>query len=139
VLCVSATVVVMGRGRFFLQEAIMKWQSKLAAASIFAMTVAAGTLGAAPASWTGQISDAMCKGVHGTDAKTCVQKCMKDKDAKYVLVVKDKDASKVYAISNQTFADLAKHAGETVVVTGDMDAKTDTITVTKVALPKPSK
>jgi hypothetical protein len=117
----------------------MKWQNKLATASIFAMTVATGTLGAAPASWTGQISDAMCKGVHGTDAKTCVQKCMKDKDAKYVLVVKDKDASKVYAISNQTFADLAKHAGETVVVTGDMDSKTDTITVTKVAVPKLSK
>jgi hypothetical protein len=118
----------------------MKWQSKVAGASILAMTFAAGPLVAAPASWTGQISDAMCKGVHGsTDPKTCVDKCMKDKDAKYVLVVKDKDASKVYAVSNQTFAGLAKYAGQTVVVTGDMDAKSDTITVTKIALPKPAK
>jgi hypothetical protein len=116
----------------------MKWQSKVAAASIFAMTIAAGTLGAAPASWTGQISDAMCKGVHGGDAKTCVEKCMKDKDAKYVLVVQDdKNATKVYAISNQTFKDLPKFAGQTAVVTGDM--KDDTITVSKIAAPKPAK
>src|SRR5579863_5605221 len=119
----------------------MKWQSKVAAASIFAMTVAAGSLGAAPASWTGQISDAMCKGVHSGDAKACVDKCMKDKDAKYVLVVKDdKDATaapKVYAISNQKFADLPKFAGQTAVVSGDM--KDDTITVTKIAAPKAAK
>ncbi len=115
----------------------MKWQSKIAAASIFAMTVATGTLGAAPASWTGQISDAMCKGVHQGDAKTCVDKCIKGGD-KYVLVVKDdKDATKVYAISNQKFADLPKFAGATAVVTGDM--KDDTITVTKIAAPKPAK
>jgi hypothetical protein len=115
----------------------MKWQSKIAAASILAMTFAAGPLVAAPASWTGQISDAMCKGVHQGDAKACVDKCMKDKDAKYVLVVKDKDASKVYAISNQKFADLAKFAGQDAVVTGEM--KDDTITVSKIAAPKPAK
>jgi hypothetical protein len=114
----------------------MKWQSKIAAASILAMTFAAGPLVAAPASWTGQISDAMCKGVHSIDAKTCVDKCIKGGE-KYVLVVKDKDASKVYAISNQTFADLAKFAGQTAVVTGEM--KDDTITVSKIAAPKPAK
>jgi hypothetical protein len=123
-----------------LQEAIMKWQSKIAAASIFAMTVAAGSLGAAPASWTGQISDAMCHGVHQGDAKTCVDKCIKGGD-KYVLVVKDpKDASaaaKVYAISNQSFKDLGKFAGQTAVVTGEM--KDDAITVSKIAAPKPEK
>ena len=117
----------------------MKWQSKIAAASIFAMTVAAGSLGAAPASWTGQISDAMCKGVHSGDAKACVEKCMKDPGAKYVLVVKDdKDptaAAKVYAISNQTYKDLPKFAGQTAVVTGEM--KDDAITVSKIAAPKP--
>jgi hypothetical protein len=121
----------------------MKWQSKIAAASILAMTFAAGRLVAAPASWTGQISDAMCKGVHSGDAKTCVDKCIKmgGDGGKYVLVVKDaKDSTaspKVYAISNQTFADLAKFAGQTAVVTGEM--KDDTITVSKIAAPKPAK
>jgi hypothetical protein len=119
-----------------IQEVIMKWQSRVAAASIFAMTVASGPLAAAPASWTGQISDAMCHGVHQIDPKTCVDKCIKGGE-KYVLVVQDKDASKVYAISNQKFADLAKFAGQTAVVTGDM--KDDSITVTKIAAPKPAK
>jgi hypothetical protein len=96
------------------------------------MTVAAGPLAAAPASWTGKISDAMCKGVHSIDAKTCVDKCIKGGE-KYVLVVD----SKVYAISNQKFADLAKFAGQTAVVTGEM--KDDTITVSKIAAPKPAK
>lgn len=118
----------------------MQWQSKIAAASIFAMTVATGTLVAAPATWTGQISDAMCKGVHSGDAKACVEKCMKAPGAKYMLVVKDdKDptaAAKVYAISNQTYKDLPKFAGQTAVVTGDM--KDDTITVSKMAAPKPA-
>jgi hypothetical protein len=57
---------------------------------------------------------------------------------KYVLVAKDdKGATKVYAISNQTFKDLPKYAGQTAVVTGDM--KDDTITVSKIAAPKPAK
>jgi len=115
----------------------MKWQSKIAAAAIFAMTVATGTLVAAPATWTGQISDDMCKGVHQGDAKACVDKCIKG-GSKYVLVVKDdKDASaaaKIYAISNQTYKDLPKFAGQTAVVTGEM--KDDTITVSKIAAPK---
>jgi hypothetical protein len=107
----------------------MKWQSTIATAAVLAMSVASATLAAAPQTWTGKITDAMCKGKHDGDPKACVEKCIKGGE-KYVLVVD----SKIYAISNQKFADLPKFAGDTAVVTGDL--KDDTITVTKIAAPK---
>jgi hypothetical protein len=135
----------------------MAWQSKLAAA-ILVLTVAAGTVvtaqqrgGGAPPplggsggggggdtrpkatsqTWTGAISDAMCKGVHnGKDAKQCTADCVKN-GSKYVLVVDDKT---IYNIDNQKFKDLPKFAGDTAVVTGTI--KDDTITITKMAAPK---
>jgi hypothetical protein len=136
----------------------MAWQSKLAAASILVLTFAAGTVvtaqqrgGGAPPplggsggggddtrpratsqAWTGQISDAMCKGMHnGKDAKQCTADCVKN-GSKYVLVVDDKT---IYNIDNQKFKDLPKFAGDTAVVTGTI--KDDTITITKMAAPKP--
>jgi hypothetical protein len=136
----------------------MAWQSKLAAAAILVLTVAAGTVvtaqqrgGGAPPplggsggggggdtrpkatsqTWTGAISDAMCKGVHnGKDAKQCTADCVKN-GSKYVLVVDDKT---IYNIDNQKFKDLPKFAGDTAVVTGTI--KDDTITITKMAAPK---
>jgi hypothetical protein len=48
--------------------------------------------------------------------------------SKYVLVV-DKQ---VYQIANQTFADLAKHAGHAVKLTGEL--KGNTITVSKIEM-----
>jgi len=111
----------------------MTWKSTLAAAAVLSMSVATATLAAEPQTWTGKISDAMCAksgGKHNGDPKDCIDKCIKGGD-KYVLVV-DK---KIYAISNQKFADLAKFAGDTpVMVTGEM--KDDTITVSKIAAPK---
>jgi hypothetical protein len=110
----------------------MTWKSTIATAAVLAMSVASATLAAAPQTWTGQISDAMCAkaGKHmGDDPKKCTTECIKGGD-KYVLVV-DK---KIYAISNQKFADLSKFAGATAVVTGEM--KDDTITVSKIAAPK---
>jgi len=81
--------------------------------------------------WTGAISDAMCKGVHnGKDAKQCTADCVKN-GSKYVLVVDDKT---IYNIDNQKFKDLPKFAGDTAVVTGTI--KDDTITITKMAAPK---
>jgi hypothetical protein len=135
----------------------MAWQSKLAAASILVLTVAAGTVAAAQRgggapppmggaggggggdtrpkapsqTWTGAISDAMCKGMHnGKDAKQCTADCVKT-GSKYVLVVDDKT---IYNIDNQMFKDLPKFAGDTAVVTGTI--KDDTITITKMAAPK---
>jgi hypothetical protein len=138
----------------------MAWQSKLAAASILVLTVAAGTVvtaeqrgGGTPPpmggvgggggggdtrpkatsqTWTGTISDAMCKGMHnGKDAKQCTADCIKN-GSKYVLVVDEKT---IYNIDNQKFKDLPKFAGDTAVVTGTI--KDDTITITKMAAPKP--
>ena len=138
----------------------MAWHSKLAAASVLVLTVAAGTVvtaeqrgGGTPPpmggvggaggggdtrpkatsqTWTGTISDAMCKGVHnGKDAKDCTAECVKN-GSKYVLVVDDKT---IYNIDNQKFKDLPKFAGDSTVVTGTM--KDDTITITKMAAPKP--
>jgi hypothetical protein len=138
----------------------MAWHSKLAAASVLVFTVAAGTAvtaqqrgtGGPPPiggdggaggggntqpkatsqTWTGTISDAMCKGMHnGKDAKQCTADCIKN-GSKYVLVVDDKT---IYNIDNQKFKDLPKFAGDSAVVTGTM--KDDTITITKMAAPKP--
>lgn len=137
----------------------MAWQSKLTAASILVFTVAAGTVVTAPQrgggappplggtgggggfgdtrpkatsqTWTGAVSDAMCKGMHnGKDAKQCTADCVKT-GSKYVLVIDDKT---IYNIDNQKFKDLPKFAGDTAVVTGTI--KGDTITITKMAAPK---
>ena len=82
--------------------------------------------------WTGKISDSMCGAKHtmGKDPTECTTACVKG-GGEYVFVG-DKD--KVYKIGNQKFADLAKHAGHTVEVTGTM--KGDTITVEKIVMPK---
>jgi hypothetical protein len=102
----------------------------------FAATLLLGAMGllGADQSWTGQISDSMCgvshpTGEHGgkaMTAKQCTAGCVK-KGAKYVFV----SDGKVYNISNQDAAGLAKYAGDNVKVTGTMAG--DTITVTKVA------
>lgn len=114
----------------------MKWFQKATFGGVALATVmAATTAWAAPQTWTGVISDAMCAGKHGGDAKQCTEKCVKGGE-KYVLVVTDADKkSKVYAISNQKFADLAKYAGEPAVVTGEL-GKDDSITISKMAAPK---
>ncbi len=93
---------------------------------------------AAPASaaeWTGKISEAMCGLKHNektTGDRACVEKCVKN-GSSYVFVSGDK----VYKIANQDFAGLPKHAGDNVVLTGDM--KDDTVTITKLDVPAPKK
>ena len=95
---------------------------------------------AAPAAadtWKGTLSDSMCGAKHsaekhGGDAKkheACVEKCIKN-GGEYVFLSNDK----VYKISNQSFAGLKAHAGQEVNLTGEM--KGDTITVSKVEMPK---
>jgi hypothetical protein len=93
------------------------------------------------AEWKGKISDSNCNAVHAdgehgtkktTDAK-CVDVCVK-KGAKYVFVG---EGDKVYKIANQSFAGLKTHAGHDVTVTGTM--KDDTVTVSKITMPKPAK
>lgn len=92
------------------------------------------------AEWTGKISDSMCgvkhgSGEHGgktTTDRDCTESCVK-RGAKYVFVAGDK----VYKIANQDFAGLKTHAGHEVVLTGDM--KEDTVTVSKIEMPKSKK
>jgi hypothetical protein len=91
------------------------------------------------AEWTGKISDAMCgvkhQNEHGAKKMTdreCTEACVKG-GAAYVFVTGDK----VYKIANQDFAGLKTHAGHEVVLSGDM--KDDTVTVTKIEMPKAKK
>lgn len=94
-------------------------------------------LGAADQSFTGQISDSMCKAKHEEAAEgagkmadhDCTVSCVKG-GSKYVLLAD----GKIYQITNQTFADVEKLAGQTVKITGDV--KGDAITVTKVEAAK---
>lgn len=97
---------------------------------------------AADKTWTGQISDSNCGASHAKmmaghpgakmTAADCTLACVKA-GAKYVFV----SGGKVYAISNQDDADLMKHAGHTVRLTGEMSG--DTITVSKIAMPPAKK
>jgi hypothetical protein len=105
----------------------------------FACVAAAMFLAAplAASEWKGTISDARCAGKHdgskhsGTDTshRDCVEKCVTGGQP-YVFVVGDK----TYKIANQDFAGLKTHAAHQVVLTGEM--KNDTITVSKIEMPK---
>jgi hypothetical protein len=105
----------------------MKSVSALAFALFVSATVSAQQ------SWTGQISDSMCKTKHEETAEgagkladhDCTLSCVKG-GSKYVLVAD----GKVYQISNQSLPDLEKYAGETVTVSGT--AAGDTITASKI-------
>jgi hypothetical protein len=110
--------------------------------SVFAFVCgAAVAVAAAPETpretWTGKISDAHCGAKHNTEGKKmtdreCNEMCVKG-GAKYVFVSKDK----IYQIADQKDAALATHAGHTVLLTGEM--KGDTITVSKIEMPKEEK
>jgi hypothetical protein len=108
---------------------------RLTAAAGLLAVIAGGALGAAPATWTGKISDSMCgMDKHQGDGsaaadRDCVAKCVRAGSA-YVLVV----GSKVYKIENQDFADLSAQAGRAVALSGEL--KGDTITVSKIEGPK---
>jgi hypothetical protein len=94
-------------------------------------------MSAATMTMTGAISDSMCGLSHakmtsahpGLTDHACTLGCVR-KGAKYVFV----SQGKIYEITNQNQADLAKEAGNAVTVTGDMNG--NTITVTKVAMLK---
>jgi hypothetical protein len=90
-------------------------------------------LAADQATLTGQITDSMCKAKHEEAAECagkmadhdCTVSCVKG-GSKYVLLV----GAKIYQISNQTFDDVEKLAGQPVKVSGDVSG--DAITVSRV-------
>lgn len=112
----------------------MKKFVMLTAAIVFA---AAPFATAAEKTWDGVISDARCNGKHskaehGSQSDSdhdCVTKCVAG-GGKYVFVA----GGKTYQIANQDFADLKVHGGHKVALTGEM--KDDTITVSKIVMPK---
>ena len=112
----------------------MKAFISLTAAILFT----AGTSFAAEQTWNGQISDSLCGAKHESESigegngkisdQECTVACVKG-GSKYVLV----SSGKKYQIANQTHADLAKYAGRTVKLTGEI--KDDSITVSKIETP----
>jgi hypothetical protein len=103
-----------------------------------AVLFTAGTMFAAEQTWNGQISDSLCGAKHESESigegngkisdQECTVACVKG-GSKYVLV----SSGKVYQIANQAYADLAKHAGQAVKLTGEI--KGDSITVSKIEMP----
>jgi hypothetical protein len=91
---------------------------------LFVSVLAAGlsTAFAADQTFTGVITDSMCKsnqammqkGANKMSDHDCTIACVKMAGQKYALASGDK----VYQIENQTFAGLEKRAGGTVKVTG---------------------
>ena len=104
-------------------------------ALVFAASVSAG---AAAKTWTGTISDAHCGAKHKTmegkkmTDRECTEMCIKD-GGQYVFA----SEGKVYKIADQKDAALAAHAGHKVMLTGEMNK--DTITVSKIEMPKSDK
>ncbi len=106
-----------------------------------AAAVMMNSIPALAAEMKGKISDSNCNamhadGEHGTKKTTdrqCVEMCVK-KEAKYVFVG---EGDKVYKIANQDFAGLKTHAGHNVTITAD--TKDDTVTISKIEMPKPAK
>jgi hypothetical protein len=90
--------------------------------------------------WKGTISDSMCglkhsaekHGDKGSDHRACVQKCI-DGGGEYVFIANNK----AMKIANQKFEGLKTHAGQEVMLTGEM--KNETITVSKIETPKAEK
>lgn len=115
----------------------MKLQSKFVVAVLAIVAiVAVRSVNAAPEVWTGKLTDAMCGASHGSNGGTqdkdhdCAVKCVTG-GSTYVFI--NNADKKTYKIANQKFADLEKHAGHTVQLTGEL--KDGSITVTKVAMP----
>ena len=94
---------------------------------------------AAQSKWTGQITDSMCGADHSAmasggkpvDAHDCTLACTKG-GSKFAFAGK----GKVFNIANQDFADLPKHAGHAVTLTGSLSSDGKTITVSKVEMKK---
>ncbi len=93
------------------------------------------SLGAVPTqqTWTGEISDGNCglehkefmEGTPPLPAPECTKVCVKN-GSKYVFVTEEK----IFPLTNQGYADLAKFAGQSVKMAGEL--KGESITVSKI-------
>jgi hypothetical protein len=107
----------------------MKRLATLAAALLLAL----GTAFGAPSTWTGKLSDSMCRAKHEPPSeggpklsdRDCTLACVRG-GSQYVLVTEEK----TYKIGNQKAEGLETYAGFTVVVTGELED--GTITISKI-------
>jgi len=101
----------------------------------------AGLLLSQSRSFTGEIMDSQCAGMHShtrmmqgldaKDAKDCTEKCVHQMGGKYALF--DPSANAVYRLDNQDKA--AAFAGQKVTVKGTLDAPSKTIHVESIEHP----
>src|SRR5881227_1614547 len=97
---------------------------------LLAALVVANVSLSAQQSWTGQISDSMCKAKHEETAegqgkmadRDCTLSCVRG-GSKFVLLVD----GKVLQIANQDQKDLQALAGQDVTVTGKLEGETLTV------------
>ena len=110
--------------------------TKRVAAVLAVIWTIAGVSSTAQQTWTGVISDSLCNTSHARmaqivipplDDPACVLACVVG-GGKFVFM----DGEKPLQISNQDFAELKKHPGVKVMLTGTL--KGDTITVSKIEL-----
>ncbi|MCC7237856.1 MAG: hypothetical protein IT163_21295 [Bryobacterales bacterium] len=99
-----------------------------------AILFTAASLLAAPQTFTGVITDDMCKAGHtamnmGPDPE-CVRKCVREMGSKFALY----DGKKVYKLSDQKLPE--PFAGKKVVVKGTLYEKTGIIKVDSIAAAK---
>jgi hypothetical protein len=107
---------------------------------VVALALTVPALGADPTTIKGTIADSMCgmkhsadkHGENAADHQACVERCI-GRGGEYVLATADK----VYKIANQDLEALKEFAGQEVMVTGEV--QDETITVTKVEKSKPAK
>ena len=108
--------------------------------SAAALALAVPAFARAEGTWKGTITDSMCGTKHAAakhgdnpgEHRACVERCI-TRGGEYVLV----SGEKVYKIANQKFDGLKAHAGHEVTVTGDL--KDETLTVSKIEMPKAEK
>jgi hypothetical protein len=119
---------------------------KITAISIAAITwlgICAGVARAEEKTLTGKISDSLCGMSHAAMAakqgskisdRDCVIACLNysTEDSPKLVVVEK--SGKVYQISNQKFPGLIRRAGEPLMISGDVNGAT--ITITRVAAAK---
>jgi hypothetical protein len=105
----------------------------LSIAIVFSVVMAMPVV--AEQTWTGKIGDSACGKKHEEAAENqgvmpdreCTEACVRG-GSLYVLVVDDK----VFELANQKHPDLARHAGHTVKLTGELNDKS--ITVSKIEM-----
>jgi hypothetical protein len=113
----------------------MKRATSLAAFGLLLLACVPFALGAD--TWKGSISDSMCGAEHhGKDATKCTLGCVKSGSAYVFAVSKDKVLNIENAKDPKIAAELQKHAGHNVEVTGTMSKDGKSVKIATIKMPK---